>query len=136
MLPSVPNLFLLWLVILLTGCSGSGNAPERPPALPGSIPPGWTQQSVTDTPPPVGLPATATAPRCWLATYQGPGTGEARVCWYRTEAPAFDALQRFPSAANTVKFQQKQWFVLVQWSGASQTDATALVRGIQRALAQ
>ena len=132
---SVPNLFLLWWVILLAGCSGTGNAPQRP-ELPGSIAPGWTQQSVMDTAPPVGLPATGAAPRCWLALYQGPGKGEVRVCGYRSEGPAFDALQRFPSAANTVKFQQREWFVLVQWSGASQTDATALVRGIQRALAR
>ena len=135
MLASVAKLFPLWWVILLTGCSGAGQAPDRP-ELPGSIAPGWTRQSVTGIPPPSGLPATATPPRCWLALYQGPGTGEVRVCGYGAEGPTFDALQRFPSAANTVKFQQKQWFVLVSWSGASQTDATALVRGIQRAMAQ
>lgn len=126
-----------WLLsaTLLVGCAGSGKSPDKP-ELPRSVAPGWNQQSVVETPPPPGLPPTANPPRCWLATYSGPGTAAVRVCGYKTEGPAFDAAQRFPSAANTVKFQQKQWFVLVQWSGTSQTDATALVRGIQHALPQ
>ena len=129
----VPNGSVFLAAILLAGCTVSDKAPVRP-ELPRSVAPGWTQESVADTPPPSGLPQTAKPPKCWLATYKGPGTGEVRVCAYSTEGPAFDAMQRFPSTANTVIFQQKQWFVLVRWLGAGQTDATALVRGIQRAL--
>jgi hypothetical protein len=119
--------------LILAGCSGSGAAAPKPD-LPQSVPPGWTQQNYAESAPPGGLPQTGEPPKCWLATYSGPGQAEVRICAYRTEAPAFDAGQRFPSAANTVKFQAQKWFVVVHWSGATQTDATALVRATQKAI--
>jgi hypothetical protein len=119
--------------VILAGCSGSGSYATKPD-LPQSVPPGWTQQNFTESSAPEGLPQTAEPPKCWLATYSGPGQADVRLCAYRTEAPAFDAAQRFPSAAGTVKFQMQKWFVVVHWSGATQTDATALVRATQKAL--
>jgi hypothetical protein len=127
------KLFLLFTAGLLAGCSSSGPAAEKP-ELPKSVAPGWTQTGYSETPAPAALPATATPPKCWLAIYGGPGTAEVRLCGYATPGPAFDAGQRYPTAANTVKFQIENWFVLVNWKDSSQTDITALVRSLQRTL--
>ena len=129
----VRNSALGALLALATGCSGSGSLPAKP-QLPRSAPPGWTQQTFAETPNPAGLPPAQTSPKCWLAVYSGPGSADVTVCGYAAEASAFDAGQRFPIKANSVKFQQRQWLVLVSWSGASQTDITSLVRTINRAL--
>ena len=133
MKPVARNLILFAQLALLAACSGSTPVLEKP-ELPQSVPPGWTRQSIVETPPPAGLPQTATAPQCRLAVYAGPGTAQVRLCGYGSDGQAFDAAQRFPTAANTVKFQVAKWFVLVNWDGASQADATALVRAVQRAL--
>ena len=124
----------LWFqMVLLAGCSAGGPAAERPD-LPKSVAPGWAQQSYSDTAPPAGLPPSPTAPKCWLAAYSGPGTAEVRVCAFAAGSSSFDAGQRYPTVADTVKFQIENWFVLVHWTGASQTDVTALVRAVQRVL--
>ena len=82
---------------------------------------------------PAGL-AAAGAPTCWKAAYAGSGSADVWVCWYRESANAFEAVQRVAAAAQTVKFQEGQYFVMVKWNGAQKTDLTALVRGIQKAL--
>src|SRR5215472_13067184 len=105
--------------VILASCTGSGPSVARP-ELPQSVPPGWLQQNYVESAPPEDLPKTGEPPKCWLATYSGPGQAEVHLCAYRTEGPAFDAGQRFPSAANTVKFQIQKWFVLVYWAGANQ----------------
>jgi len=84
---------------------------------------------------PAGLSADG-APTCWKAAYAGSGSGSAdvSVCWYRESANAFEAVQRVAAAAQTVKFQEGPYFVMVQWNGAAKTELTALVRAIQKAL--
>jgi hypothetical protein len=84
--------------------------------------------------PPAQLPHAGTPPVCWKADYAGQGDAGVWACGYRASASAFDAAQRMPSAANTVKFQQGAYLVIVHWSSAPQAGITALVRSIQKSL--
>ena len=64
----------------------------------------------------------------------GQGSAEVWLCGYRASASAFDAVQRARAEAQTVKFQEGSWLVLVKWNNAPTTSVTALVRAIQGAL--
>jgi hypothetical protein len=74
------------------------------------------------------------SPQCWKASYASGGSADAWVCWYKVSGNAFDAAQRVPAEAQTVKFQEGQYFVLVKWNNVSRTDIGALVRALQKAL--
>lgn len=119
-------LMTLWLV----GCGA--NAPARP-ELPASVAPDWTQTGMTHSEPPAQLDKTG-APDCWKATYSGPGTATVWTCVYQAEGNAFEAVQRTRAEANSVKFQEGQIFVLVQWDKAGRDEIATLIRGVQKAL--
>jgi hypothetical protein len=121
---------LLFVSMLVAACGSS--APARPD-IPQSVSPGWKLVSLNKSGMPEGL-APEGAPSCWKAAYTGSGSADVWLCWYRESANAFEAVQRARAAAQTVKFQEGQYFVMVQWNGAQKTELTALVRGIQRAL--
>ena len=73
-------------------------------------------------------------PQCWKAQYEGVGTAEVWACGYRERGSAFDAVQRAPAAAQTVKFQEGKYLVLVKWNGVPKANLTALIRAVQKTL--
>ena len=113
---------LLFAVLTLSACTGG---PPPKPDIPDSISPGWKLASL--------VPA---EPACWTAQYTGPGSADVRICWYKATASALEAVQRTRAEAQTVKFQEEHYFVLVKWNGVSQTDLTALIRAVQKSLAK
>jgi hypothetical protein len=121
---------LLFGSLLLGACAGG--APPRPD-LPESISPGWKLASINKSAPPSEVPPDG-APECWRADYAGPGTAEAWVCGYKVRGNAFDAVQRTRAEAQTVKFEEGPYLVLVKWNNVPRADLTVLVRAIQKAL--
>lgn len=67
--------------------------------------------------------------------YSGGGSAEVFTCGYGNTGAAFDAVQRTRAEADTVKFQQGRYLIVVKWSGGSKEEITALVRAIQKSLA-
>jgi hypothetical protein len=112
---------------LLGACLINACASSHPPKpdIPDSISPGWKLSSLV---PSDGDPA------CWTAEYAGPGSAEVRICWYKATVSAFEAVQRARAEAQTVKFQEEHYFVMVKWNNVPKTNLTALVRAIQKAL--
>jgi hypothetical protein len=106
---------------MLSACT-SGPPPK--PDIPDSISPGWKLASLV----PSGEPA------CWEAKYTGPGSADLRICWYKATASAFEAVQRARAEAQTVKFPEEHYFVLVKWNNVPKANITALIRAIQKAL--
>jgi hypothetical protein len=82
---------------------------------------------------PVGLSKDG-EPQCWKAVYGGPGSAEAWACGYKASGSAFEAVQRARAEAQTIKFQEGQYFVMVKWNNVNRADITALVRALQKAL--
>ena len=116
--------------MLLAGC-GQSVAPR--PDLPESVSPGWKLSSFDRSAPPAGVSADG-EPQCWKADYAGPGSAQVWACGYRASGSAFDAEQRARAEADTVKFQEGKYLVIVNWHGGSRTEVTALIRGLQKAL--
>lgn len=127
---------LLSVSIALAAC-GAAHAPE--PQLPQSVSPGWTRTSLSPASAPAGIPATGT-PQCWKADYSGQAAPQSSaqvwVCWYKASGSAFDAMQRARAEAQSVKFQEGNYLVLVSWNDIPNANLTALVRAIQKALAE
>jgi hypothetical protein len=123
---------LLAGVVLGMAACGEGAVPARPD-LPQSVSPGWTRKSFVHADPPAGLPSGQKV-ECWKAEYAGPGSASILTCGYAAESGAFDAAQRFPSGGDRVKFQSGKYLVLVQWTGGSKAEITALVRALQKTL--
>jgi hypothetical protein len=121
---------LLFALLLADGCS-SGQLVK--PEIPASISPGWKLLSFDRAGVPSGIPATE-SPQCWKGAYDGQGSAEVWVCGYKAKASAFDAVQRARAEAQTVKFQEGSWLVLVKWNNVPKASLTALVRAIQKAL--
>ena len=70
----------------------------------------------------------------YSARNTGQGSAGVWACGFASEGTAFEAMQKGRAEANTVKFQEGKFFVVVQWQGVSRDDITALVRAIQRDL--
>lgn len=121
---------LLFVSLLLGACASS---PQPKPDIPDSISPGWKLSSLNKSALPSGVPSDG-SPECWKADYAGPGAAEAWICWYKVKANAFEAVQRARAEAQTVKFQEGQYLVLVKWNNVPKASLTALVRAIQKAL--
>jgi hypothetical protein len=111
---------LLFAALLLGDCASS---PPRKPDIPESVSPGWKLSSLTRS-----------SDECWNAAYSGQGDAELRICWYKATASAFEAVQRTRAEAQTVKFQEEHYFVLVKWNNVPKANLTALIRAIQKAL--
>jgi hypothetical protein len=121
---------LLFVTLLLAACA---SGPPAKPEIPESVSPGWKLSSLNKS----GLPSGVSAggsPDCWKADYTGAGSAETWICWYKEKANAFEAVQRTRAEAQTVKFQEGQYLVLVKWNNAPKASLTALIRGIQKAL--
>jgi hypothetical protein len=103
------------------------------PDLPQSVSPGWQLASFDPSPVPEGIPDTST-PECWKAAYKGEGTADFWICRYKVEGGAFDAVQRARAEAQTVKFQEGLYLVLVKWNAVPKTNLTALIRAVQKTL--
>jgi len=125
------KLSLLPAILLYSACGG-GESPGAPD-LPASVSPGWSRKSLAKSAVPGGVPDGG-EPQCWKAEYEGSGKAEVWACGYRASGSAFDAAQRARAEADTVKFQESNYLVIVKWSGGSRTDLTALVRSIQKNL--
>jgi hypothetical protein len=121
---------LLFVSLLLAACA-SGPPPK--PDIPDSISPGWKLASLNKSALPSGVPADG-APDCWKANYSGSGDVQAWVCWYKVTGNAFDAVQRARAEAQTVKFQEEHYLVLLKWNNVTKTNLETLVRAIQKAL--
>ncbi len=80
-----------------------------------------------------GAPDGLTA-ECWKARYTGRGDAAVLACGFASEGTAFEAVQKSRAVADTVRFQEGQYYVVVHWSGATRDAITALVRAVQRAL--
>jgi hypothetical protein len=122
---------LLSVSILLAACSGGQPAK---PDLPASVSPGWTLSSYVPAARPDEIPADG-SPQCWKAEYGGQGSAQVWVCGYKASTGAFDAVQRARAEAQTVKFQQGAYLVLVKWNATPKANLTALVRAVQKAMA-
>jgi hypothetical protein len=122
---------------LLLGLTGCGAEQNVKPDLPQSVSPGWKLASLDHSPVPPEIPATG-SPDCWKAVYKGDGNPESTadmwVCHYTVEGGAFDAVQRTRAEAQSVKFQQGKYFVLVKWDATQKASLSALVRTIQKTL--
>lgn len=114
----------------MEGC-GSSSPPK--PDIPDSVSPGWKLSSLNKAALPSGVPSDG-SPECWKAQYTGTGAAEAWICWYKSTANAFEAVQRAHAEAQAVKFQEEHYFVLVKWNNAPKANLTALIRAIQKAL--
>jgi hypothetical protein len=121
---------LLFAGLLLGACASE--RPSKPP-IPASVSPGWKLASLEKAALPVGVPANG-APECWKANYSGAGAVNVWICWYRESGSAFDAVQRTVAQAQTVKFQEGQYFVLLRWNNTDKASLTALIRAIEKAL--
>jgi hypothetical protein len=121
---------LLFAPLLLAACA-SGPPPK--PDIPESVFPGWKLSSLNKSAVPSEIPADG-SPVCWKADYLGSGRAEAWICWYKATANAFEAVQRARAEAQTVKFQEEHYFVLVKWNNVPKTSLTALIHAIQKAL--
>jgi hypothetical protein len=121
---------LLFGSMLLASCSsGQHSSPE----LPKSISPGWKLSSLDRSGTPPGIPRDG-SPECWKADYKGEGSARVWVCRYRAESSAFDAVQRARAEAQTVKFQEGRYLILIEWNNVPKASLTVLVRTIQKAL--
>ena len=121
---------LLLASIVLAACASDHGAR---PDLPASISPGWKLSSLDRSAAPSGILRDG-SPECWKADYSGEGSAQVWVCRYSAEASAFEAVQRARAEAQTVKFQEGRYFVLVQWNNVPKVSLTALVRTIQKTL--
>jgi hypothetical protein len=121
---------LLFVSLLLAACASS---PPSKPDIPDSISPGWKLASLDKSALPSGLSPDG-SPECWKADYTGQGSAETWICWYKASTNAFDAAQRARAEAQTVKFQEEHYFVLVKWNNVPKASLTALIRAIQKAL--
>src|SRR4051794_23605350 len=118
------NFSLLFVMLLAGGC---GSSHGGKPGIPASVSPGWKLASFEPAAAPSGIPGDG-APACWKGMYGGQGSAEVWVCGYKTNAGAFDAVQRARAEAQAVKFQEGKWLVLVKWNDVPKTSLTALIR--------
>jgi hypothetical protein len=121
---------LLFVSLLFVACA---SGPPSKPDIPDSISPGWKLSSLNKSTLPSGVPADG-APDCWKAHYSGSGDAQAWICWYKVTGNAFDAVQRARAEAQTVKFQEEHYLVLLKWNNVTKTNLETLVRAIQKAL--
>jgi hypothetical protein len=124
---------LVALSVFLVACGE--NQPAKPD-LPASVSPGWKLTALTrSVAPPPEVPEGG-KPDCWQANYGGTGTAQIWLCRYSAETNAFDAAQRARAGAQTVKFQEGEYLVLVQWNNAPRADLAALIRAVQKTLSR
>jgi hypothetical protein len=106
---------------------------QAKPPLPESVSPGWTLASLTQSAAPPEVSAVG-SPDCWRANYTGPGATQVWLCRYKDKNGAFDAAQSARTQPQILKFQEGEYFVVVEWSDVSISDLTALVRTVQENL--
>jgi len=124
---------LVALSVFLVACGE--NQPAKPD-LPASVSPGWKLTALTrSVAPPPEVPEGG-KPDCWQANYGGTGTAQIWLCRYSAETNAFDAAQRARAGAQTVKFQEGEYLVLVQWNNAPRAALAALIRAVQKTLSR
>lgn len=123
-------LSLLFSAIFLASCSAGGHTK---PDIPQSVSPGWRRTSFESSGTPEGVPRSAST-ECWKADYEGQGTALIWFCGYAEKTGAFDAVQRTPAEAQTAKFQEGPYLVLVKWNNVPKAGLTALIRAIQKSL--
>jgi hypothetical protein len=119
--------YWIFLALVLSACS----QPARSAAslLPASVGGVWQRTSLRDIPPP--RPGIV---RAFEAGYEG--AGKLTVDLYETKisGTAFEMVQHWRAAPETVFFDKGRYFVLVKWEQADRKALTALVRGLQKEL--
>jgi hypothetical protein len=118
-------------VVFALGMLACGHAQSAKPDLPSSVSLGWSLGALVEAPSPAALPPGS---RCWRADYTGLGMAQVWVCTYPDATDAFDAVQRAPAEAQTVKFQEGKNLILVHWDNVPKANLEALVRAIQKTL--
>jgi hypothetical protein len=121
------------LVAFSVSLLACGEGRSAKPELPPSVSPGWKLTAFAHSAAPPEVPA-GTIPECWQADYAGAGAARIWLCRYSNETGAFDAAQRARAEAQTVKFQEGGYLVLVRWNNAPKADLAALIRAVQKTL--
>jgi hypothetical protein len=138
------------LIALSSALCACGETRRPRPNLPDSVSRGWKLTSLdrSTAPPYVPYPSSRRSPvqgqqvpaggprDCWQVNYAGADTAQIWFCRYSATYGAFDAWQRVRADAQTVKFQEGEYLVLVKGNSAPKADLTALMRAIQQALSK
>jgi hypothetical protein len=119
-----------YLIVLALAGSACGH-PARGGAslLPAGMGGVWQRESLHVIP-----PLNSGIARGFEAVYRG--TGKLTVELYETKAPgtAFEMVQHWRAAPNTVVFDKGRYFVRVEWEQADRQALTAFVRALQKVL--
>ena len=90
-----------------------------------------TDPPASDAPDAVPRPSVAGFRR---ASYEGPGSVEARVYLLASNAVALDVVQRWRSTPQTVFFNAGRFFAVVEWRDADRAALHAFVQDLERRL--
>lgn len=121
---------LLW-VAALAGCRARKDAATL---LPENVAGKWRRTGSRDLPAAElpEPPARPTVRRVVRADYAGPGTMEVTLYELSSNTAAFDAVQRFQHAPETVFFHKDEYFTVVRWQGADREAVGAFVRALEK----
>jgi hypothetical protein len=72
----------------------------------------------------------------WKALYKGPGAATVEVYELTSSAGGLEMVQRWRPAADTVVWYTPQYFVVVRWHGGDRTMVSALIRALEKQLAE
>jgi hypothetical protein len=123
-----------WLLLPLF--SAACRKSEPPPDLFTDTVGAWHRTSLraadaSEAPDPV--PRTA-IDRLQIATYQGPGKLEARLYQLSSPGVALELVQRWRPSADTVFFNERNYFVVVKWQEADRKALQEFVRELEQRL--
>lgn len=130
----------MWIAMamaMLIALAGCGRIEPMPDLLPEVAAGEWHRTSLRDLPvgeSPDPVPRTS-IDRIQAATYQGPGSLEARVYQLSSPAVGLDVVQRWHPSADTVFFHQGRYFVVVKWQEAERKALQAFVKQLETRLA-
>jgi hypothetical protein len=123
---------VLFLAIVLAGCSGGTKAP----VLPADVAPGWTRSEVhamdaSQFPP---LIRSAGITQGWQTEYRAHDGAMARVDAYaiRYSAQGLDLVQRWRPERDNAQFYTDHFLLNIAWQNAKHDELAALVRSLPK----
>jgi hypothetical protein len=117
-------------IVAALACGACGRPPRGGESLlPETVGEMWRRTSLREIP-----PSPAGARRAFEAAYEGPGKLTAAVYEMRSPAGGLDLAQRWKPAADTVFFNQENYFAVVRWEKADRKALTAFVRALEKGL--
>jgi len=120
-----------WIVLALVWSACSQPARSGASLLPASLGGVWQRKSLRDIPPP--KPAVV---RAFEGAYEGAGKLTVDLYETKVSGAAFEMVQRWRAAPDTVCFDKGRYFVLVKWEQADRKALTAFVRALQKELGE